>query len=308
MNGVNITIGPSPIRKVSGQVVGNGGAIVKLVALSGTNGFNAVFGSPANPSFEFKGIDPGSYAIYAEDGRNYTSAVIPVEVGNRDVDNIRLTLRPKITLTVRVILENSTTETNEPNPFADLAVILTQGNVELPIVTLPLKGTGIFGVNNVSPGQYQVQLRSLGPQGPEDSQTLFVKSARFGQTDVSNGITITDGTQDRLEIILTKEAGSVEGLVTEPGRAGAAGATVVLVPAVARKNMGLYKSAVADASGKFLLHGIPPGDYLLFAWNDVETGAWQNPEFLRPFETRGRRIQVSGTNRTEVQIPLISTP
>jgi hypothetical protein len=77
---------------------------------------------------------------------------------------------------------------------------------------------------------------------------------------------------------------------------------------VARKNTGSYKSTVADGSGKFLLQGIPPGDYLLFAWGDVETGAWQNPDFLRPFEARGRRIQVSGTNRVEVQIPLISTP
>jgi hypothetical protein len=72
MNGVNITIGPGPVRKISGQVVGTTGAIVTLVALSGSNNPGAFFrGGPANPTFEFKGIIPGSYAIFAEDGRNY---------------------------------------------------------------------------------------------------------------------------------------------------------------------------------------------------------------------------------------------
>jgi hypothetical protein len=207
----------------------------------------------------------------------------------------------------RVILDNATasTSTNEANPF--LVVTLTQGSVELPMVTFQPRGMGVMGVNNVTPGEYQIQLRSLGPEQAGDSQPLFVKSVRFGLTDVSNGVTITDGRQDVLEIVLTRESGSIEGTVTDPGRGGA-GATVVLVPAVARKSMALYKSTVADGSARFLLQGIPAGEYMLFAWSDVETGAWQNPDFLRPFETRGRRIQVTGTNRAQVQIPLISAP
>jgi hypothetical protein len=129
----------------------------------------------------------------------------------------------------------------------------------------------------------------------------------LGQTDASNGITITDGTQDRLEVVMTREFGSLDGLVTDPGRNGASGATVVLVPAVARKNGSLYKSTVADVSGRFRFQGIVPGDYFVFAWIDVETGAWQSPEFLRPFEARGRRVQIA-TNSQDIQVPVISAP
>src|SRR4030095_10056097 len=106
---------------------------------------------------------------------------------------------------------------------------------------------------------------------------------RLGQQDVTNGVSITDSTQDSLEIVLTRESGTLEGLVTDPGRGGATGATVVLVPASARKNSKLYKSAVTDSSGRFRFQGIATGDYLVFAWSDVETGAWQNPDFMRPF-------------------------
>jgi hypothetical protein len=130
----------------------------------------------------------------------------------------------------------------------------------------------------------------------------------LGQTDASNGVAITDGTQDRLEIVLTRDSGSLEGSVTEPGRGGASNATVVLVPAVARKNTALYKSTVADVSGEFHFQSIVPGDYLVFAWSDVEPGAWQNTDFMRPFEARGQRVQVSANGQQDIQIPLIAIP
>jgi hypothetical protein len=129
---------------------------------------------------------------------------------------------------------------------------------------------------------------------------------RLGQTDASNGISIPESTQDRLEIVITKDTGSLEGTVTEPGRAGAANATVVLVPAVARKNTGLYKATVADSAGKFRFQGIVAGDYLVFAWNDVERGAWQNPDFMRPFEGRGRRVQISAKDQQNIEIPVMT--
>ena len=201
---------------------------------------------------------------------------------------------------------------------------LHQGSSGLPSSTArPDPTTGSFVINDIIPGEYQFQARMIEERPastPEfrplpspdllfqDSATggFYVKSARLGQTDVTNGLTIAEGTQDRLEIVLSRGSGSLEGIVTEPGRNGAAGSTVVLVPAVGRKNSSRDKSTVADGSGRFRFQSIPPGDYLVFAWNDVETGAWQDPEFLRPYEARGHRIQVSGSSKQDIQLSVIS--
>ena len=303
MNGVNITIGPTPARKISGQVMAPSG-VTSRVTIAETTGTGGFWRTTPGPSFEFKGLKSGSYLLFAEDGRNFGSEVIPIEVGDRDIDNIRIGLRPKMTLTGRVVFEGGAAQ--EPNPFAGLMMTLTQGNIELPMAVFqPNPATGAFVVNNVNAGNYQLLVRST--QQPSDTIPFSVKSVRLGQADASNGITITDGTQDRLEVVMTREFGSLDGLVTDPGRNGAPGATVVLVPAVARKNGSLYKSTVADVSGRFRFQGIVPGDYVVFAWSDVETGAWQSPEFLRPFEARGRRVQIS-TNSQDVQVPVISAP
>ena len=36
-----------------------------------------------------------------------------------------------------------------------------------------------------------------------------------------------------------------------------------------------------DAMGRFHIEGLPPGDYKAFSWEDIETGAWQDPDFIR---------------------------
>ena len=136
---------------------------------------------------------------------------------------------------------------------------------------------------------------------------MLVKSARLGLTDVTDGISITGDAQDRLEVVLTAETGSVKGTV-EDSRRMPVTATVVLIPAVTRRISSRYSATVADSAGRFRIAGIIPGDYLLFAWDVVESGAWQNPDFIRPFESRGRPVRVVGAGKEDVQITVISNP
>jgi hypothetical protein len=85
-------------------------------------------------------------------------------------------------------------------------------------------------------------------------------------------------------------------------------AIVVLVPSGGRKRAYLYRSAATDAIGRFGFKEVAPGDYKLFAWDDVETGAWQDPDFLRLYESKGRPLRISGSNSEDVQLLLITKP
>jgi hypothetical protein len=60
--------------------------------------------------------------------------------------------------------------------------------------------------------------------------------------------------------------------------------------------------------GRAHLTGIAPGDYRVFAWDDIPADAWQDSDFIRPYESRGKLIHVVEGNSDTVQLDLISRP
>jgi hypothetical protein len=60
-----------------------------------------------------------------------------------------------------------------------------------------------------------------------------------------------------------------------------------------------------DAEGRFQLPSVPPGDYKIYAWEDVERLAWQEPRFMRNYESRGTPLRVSEGQKTTIEIPVI---
>jgi hypothetical protein len=80
-------------------------------------------------------------------------------------------------------------------------------------------------------------------------------------------------------------------------------ATVALVPeAPRRRRADLYRTISTDVSGRFQMQGLTPGDYKVFAWDDVEEGAWLDPEFLRAYENRGTRVRIDEARDAAVQL------
>ena len=83
--------------------------------------------------------------------------------------------------------------------------------------------------------------------------------------------------------------------------------TRILVPKVRKFQQDrLYPRAVADASGAFLIEGITPGLYEVFAWEAIEDTAHWDDNFIRVFATRGEEIEVeqsATTNATLTAIP-----
>jgi hypothetical protein len=62
---------------------------------------------------------------------------------------------------------------------------------------------------------------------------------------------------------------------------------------------------VTDQNGRYTLKGIDPGDYKLFAWEDIEPGAWDDPEYLKPFESRGQKVTIPENGRENIALDAI---
>jgi len=134
----------------------------------------------------------------------------------------------------------------------------------------------------------------------------YVESIRFGGQDVlRDGLHIDGATSETLEIVVSPNAGRLEGNVSLD-RQKFANATVVLVPSPSlRQQTNLYQTTQTNAEGHFTFENVPPGSYKVFAWEDVEPLAWFDGEFMRSFENRGTEVLIRESAKESIETTLI---
>jgi hypothetical protein len=72
-----------------------------------------------------------------------------------------------------------------------------------------------------------------------------------------------------------------------------------------RKRSVLYRVIPSEANGAFSITGVAPGKYKLFAWRQLDTEAYENPEFLAPYEARGKAVIVTPGSVQAVDLAVI---
>jgi hypothetical protein len=73
-----------------------------------------------------------------------------------------------------------------------------------------------------------------------------------------------------------------------------------------RQESNLFRDATTDQDGRFTIRGIKPGDYKLFAWDDIEPGIWWDPQFLSHYEAKGEDVKVEANGHLSVNPHVIS--
>jgi hypothetical protein len=257
-----------------------------------------------NGNFDLAGAVPDRYLLVAST-RSMT-AMTPVEVGNSDLQNIPMVQMPPVRISGKFIIDGGSRSGSEVR-LSDLRVDRLIRDPDLMGVPLggpsfnpPPEPDGTFALEGVSIGDFRVTVRTGSPDA-------YVKSIRMGNADVlDGGLHIYGPPDSRLEIVVGASAGRIHGSVVNARQEPMPNRTVVLVPdARQRHRIDLYKSASTDVAGEFRIQGIPPGDYQLFSWDNVETGAWQDPDFIRLYEGRGKRIQIGEGNDENVELAVI---
>lgn len=259
-------------------------------------------------SFEIPGVLPGSYVLSAtlrSTGSSGSVRVlggeVPIDVTNTDVERLVVVISPGVDIggqIVRDAVHDSSGEQMYP-----AVVILKNELTGLPLARefhSFFDSPSQFAFRTVLQGTYRVEITYL-PAG------TYVKSARFGGMDALNGsIRIEPGTTDRLQIVLGSGSGAVDGNIVTAKGERAANITVAVVPdASQRHRSDLYKSATTDTSGHFQIKDIPPGDYSVFAWEDIENGLWRDPDFIRRNENSARVIHIGDGTQANVELTAI---
>jgi len=258
------------------------------------------FGEAKDGSFEISNVPPGSYfavAFWHSEGKSYR-AQQPVDVGAADVDGIALTISAGQDISGRLIWDGKP-ETGRNELRVYLRPLDSQ---QFPNQPSPVKPDGSFVLSNVAEGRWHVQMFGIG-------RDTFIKSVRYGTTDISaQELNVSRGIDGSLEVTLSSRAARIGGTVTNSDSLPAPGAWVVLVPEAAhRDDNWLYDSTNTDQNGRFELHGIVPGEYKLFSWDEVEEGAWEDPDFLKPFEEKGEKVSIQEGDAKSIDLVTIKT-
>src|SRR6185369_15735477 len=105
-----------------------------------------------------------------------------------------------------------------------------------------------------------------------------------------------------LVITLSAAAGRVDAVVMDKDGKAGWHAVVALIP---KEGAGTVVQT-ADENGILSFKGLKPGEYRLIAWDDVESGAPYDPDFVKPYESRAKAVKVDASGHEAVQLKSIA--
>lgn len=260
-------------------------------------------------SFEIRDVSPGAYTVVAtvSDAPVPMTAQQSLQVTGSNIEGLRLVPQAGAWVHGRLRLESNRASGRlapsqvflSLNPAdGDDTASLSEGFSKVVRVS----ADGSFEWKNVPAGQYYVQFS--GDEGARSN--WFLKSVTVGGRDVTeSGLSINGGAA-LIDLVASADGAMVDGVVLNAKGDPIANAVVVAVPETRlRTRADRFRKSVSDQSGRFTLHGVPPGAYTLIAWESVDGEAYYNPEFLRNYEGQGKSLRVSEGERTSLQLAVV---
>ncbi|MDX2149366.1 MAG: carboxypeptidase-like regulatory domain-containing protein [Bryobacteraceae bacterium] len=305
LTGIDFMMARAPAIRLRGRIVSPTGAAmitVRLSAVESAVGTSITTITDPTGRFEIGGVSPGAYLISAtlHRGEQVWSARQRL-VLKSNVD-VALDLAPPVEVTGSVRIEGDARADLsgvriglEPRDRGDLLAALPQAL---------LKEDGTFRLANVCPDEYYLSVSGL-PEGH------YLKSVQIGSREVSyEAAVVRADTGEKIALLLNSGAASFDGVVVDRQGQVGAGATIVLVPAdqAKRGRLVFYRVTKADTNGRFRMKDISPGTYSLYAWQDIEPGAWMDSGFLEQFADSEKRVTVAEKQQQTVQLKMAITP
>ena len=314
---INFSMAPTHTYHIRGSVANPGehkqaGTGSRGMVMLQPKEFDDVFSAAEvekDGSFEIRGVAPGSYAIRFMS----TSGDVPqttqqqIDVANSDVNGVRLISTPGAMVHGQVRIEG-----NRKVDFGELIVTLRLPNDgggggvtsigdDGPQTSARVKNDGTFEMKGVPPGSYTVVVVG----GSRSLRDFYLKQAEAGGRELPDDDMRVSGPGNlAMNITLGPGAGVVDGTVIDSKSQPVANAVVVAIPDSQHRRMDRYQRTIADQHGHFTMHGIIPGEYTVLAWDDVEDGAYYDPEFLKRYEDFAEAVHVAENGRQSISVKL----
>jgi hypothetical protein len=277
---------------------------------------SAVASTAADGTFTLRGVMPGSYELQvraAPPGARGSAAMSPmvlqgimggaaaggatrwarqtIEVNGSPVGPLALQLREGLRVTGKVVLEGSTT-TLPRNARVLIGSTGTLGGLPDVAMFRPAQSTatvaadGTFEAAGLMPGTYRVSVVMPGMRtmATEPGSGWMLKSVEVNDRDVADlGLDVGAGDVEGMTITLTDRPSELTGQVQVGDEAAAAQYQVVVFSTDRtywRTGSRRVMSAQPSSDGRFVLAGLPAGDYHLAVVTDLDTRELASQTFL----------------------------
>ena len=201
-------------------------------------------------------------------------------VNGADVNGLQLLVQPLLPISVNL--------KRSGRRFAQVQLIPRQG-AYFSYSAVARDGDPLRLAVNVPPGRYQVVVGDTGSE--------CVASATSGSTDLTrDDLIVSPGSQpEPIEISIDTNCATLSGSVMASSGLSGRGFAV----AVPEGAQGGAKFTVL-ADGKFILAGLSPGSYRIYAFSDLNDLAYADPEALRDY--RGQHVDLQAGQQASVTV------
>ncbi len=232
----------------------------------------------ADGKFDVAGVIPGSYVLSTDyfEGGARLHARVPVEVRNSDVGDVTVHLDSGFTIAGKVRMEMKSGDA----PAQKVVVALR--SVE------PMSGGGAtqwnadhsaFTIADLTPGNYRLDV-TLGGK-------LFVKSATLAGRDIVGQEIPLMQSSGPLDIVLSDDGGALDVQVSSADDMAVPGSGVMVM-----RNGTQPRTATSGPDGHAIVPGIAPGDYDVYAWDDVRQVEYADPDWMRRYGAGKAHVSV----------------
>jgi len=326
MSGIDFSMVPGRVATISGTAMSSSGAPLTGESISLSQEFagpnmSSSFGFSggkvnADGTFTIKDIAPGEYKVTirtsADKDRPAEFAASVVTVLGADLEGVSLVTGAGGAISGRIV----TDEGLSPVAAGSISSVSSRAGAQLRVSARPLepdttyqrftedngrvKDDGSFELIDVS----GPQRLSLGPL----ATGWAIKEIAYDGKDYADApIDVRSGQRiDGLTITITNKFPTLRGQLVDE-KAQPAEGTVIIFPDDQSKwgeGSRLVRTARPDLTGLFEIKFIPPGDYLVAPVDYAQTGAWDDPEFLKALQDNATKVTVREGSPASVNLTL----
>jgi hypothetical protein len=319
LRGVEIHLRRGRTYEIRGHVENNSGAPapqnVNLILLPKTGDMtvfsarNQAFTQGRNLQFQFKNVLPGSYVIQTQfaqssvtdpatgDATRSTQLTgrMEITVSDANIDKLVFPIGPGLEIVGHVTTEGNPPPQSSQQPFSVSLRPPNQAVFYGPMPYGQASSEGNFRLHTVAPDVYEVFTYG-NPDG------TYVKSIRFAGQDVTGKtLDLTSGAGGDLEIVISPNAADVSGTVRNENGEAVSGVAIQIF-----RDDKMEQNHSTDQNGAFHFTSLAPGKYQIYAWEDIEAGMSQDPDFRKNFESKATTVKLEEKGHESVEVKLIS--
>jgi uncharacterized GH25 family protein len=302
VGGFVIHLQKSRVVRVKGTLAGPDGKPLKsaqIMLMSGARPGSMRMSMVNDPEgkFEIANVAPGAYLAMTMQmtGASPTMTMQPLFVPNENMTDVKLGVAAEGSLQGRLVVSG------DGKVVLKGIGIMLAGDEDAPV--MPSMGTvtesGAFTLTKVASAPHVFSVSRL-PAG------AYLKSVLWNGRDIlGQSLDLSAGTGGDLQVILGTDGGSIDAAVSHDDKP-VSDATVVLLPEdPTRRYTETTHSQSTDEKGHAAFKDVPPGNYLLFAWEKVEQGAWFDPAFLKAAASEATKVTIGPKDSQHVEVKLI---